>query len=497
MAKLTWYNIAICLVVSWGGYAYGFGFAIFVTSLGQPTFYEYFKLDRNILGAINALFNFGLAVGALMQGWLVDLIGRKNAFYVAATSSLVGAALITSSTVIGMLITVRLLHGFGLGMLICLVPLYLTEVAPPRQRGVLSGLTTLSFGMGYFICSWISIGTYYAKTFNVQVRVPLALAMVGPLALLIGLPFIPESPRYLCLKNKPTEAWEVLRKIHHDPEDPSDSAAHAEFVQITRQVDFDKEQKAGYIEMFRNPSWRKRSLLTIFIQFAAQSTGILGIANFLILIFSSLGMSGVMPLLLYAIYTTIGTTCVAIAIFTVDRVGRRTMFLIGFPALALCLLLEGVLQWQYLGSDNKAGLAACVLIIYVYIVMFQCVDGPSFIWMSEIFPTNIRGRGIGLGFFSYFVGAITYTTPSALAFKNIKYRMYFLYMGLCCISTIIVYFYIPETKRLPVEEIGALFGDEVVVHLTADGHGIVEEQMEIKIAGEDVNVAEVHHTEKA
>jgi hypothetical protein len=91
---------------------------------------------------------------------------------------------------------------------------------------------------------------------------------------------------------------------------------------------------------------------------------------------------------------------------------------IGFPALAVLLLLEGILQWQYLGTDNKSGLAGCVFIIFVYIVFFQTVDGPAFIWMSEIFPTNIRSRGIGLGFFSYFVGAITYTTPSALAFKN-------------------------------------------------------------------------------
>ena len=191
MSKLTWYNIGICLIVSWGGYAYGYGFAIFVTSLGQPTFYEYFDLDRehvsfpvlgkklivsaatsnytakqaflrprhghranlssSILGAINALFNFGLAIGALAQGWLVDYIGRKKAFYIAATAALIGAALITSSVTIAMLIAVRLLHGFGLGMLICLVPLYLTEVAPPRQRGVLSGLTTFSFGMGYFV----------------------------------------------------------------------------------------------------------------------------------------------------------------------------------------------------------------------------------------------------------------------------------------------------------------------------------------------------------
>ncbi|KIX02609.1 uncharacterized protein Z518_08551 [Rhinocladiella mackenziei CBS 650.93] len=503
MANLTKYNVAICLVVAWGGYSYGFGFAIFVTSIGQPGFYQYFNLDpsstytakqvphqdfrenisdwaASILGAINALFNFGLAVGALAQGPLADILGRKRAFTLAAVCSLIGAALITGSVAIGMLITVRLLHGFGLGMLICLVPLYLTEVAPPHRRG----------------CAWISIGTYYATNLTVQWRVPLALACIGPLALLIGLPFIPESPRYLTLKGRTHEAWDVLQRIHHDPNDPEDSAAHAEYTQIVRQVEFDKEQEAGYLQMFKKPSWRRRSLLALFIQFAAQSTGaslsILGIANFLVLIFTSLGMTGVMPLLLYAVYSTIGTICVFIAIFTVDKIGRRTMFLIGFPGLAVCLLLEGILQWKYLGTDNKGGLAACLVFIYIYIVIFQCVDGPSFIWMAEIFPTTIRARGISLGFFSYFVGAITYTTPSALAFKNIKYRMYFLYMGLCIISTIIVYFYVPETKQIPVEEIGALFGDEVVVHLTADGHGIVEEQKMVKVEG----ASTVVHTEK-
>jgi len=95
------------------------------------------------------LFNFGLAVGAIAQGWLADAMGRKRAFILASVCSLVGAALIAGSVAIGMIITVRLLHGFGLGMLICLVPLYLTEVAPPHRRGLLSGLTTLSFGMGY------------------------------------------------------------------------------------------------------------------------------------------------------------------------------------------------------------------------------------------------------------------------------------------------------------------------------------------------------------
>ncbi|KAK5942400.1 hypothetical protein PMZ80_004963 [Knufia obscura] len=273
MNGLTWYNIVICLVVSWGGYAYGFGFAAFATSQGQPSFYTYFKLDpasahtANILGACNALFNFGLAMGSLFQGWLCDVVGRKKAFAVAGACSLTGGALITASIAIEMLIVVRLLQGIGLGMLICLVPLYLTEVAPPKKRGLLSGLTTASFAAGYLVCSWIAVGTYYGKSYQVQVRLPLALAMVGPAALLVGLPFIPESPRYLVFKNRASEAWEILRRIHRDPSDPDVSSAHAEYIQIVHQTEKDKEVKAGYIEMFKNPSWRRRSLLALFIQY--------------------------------------------------------------------------------------------------------------------------------------------------------------------------------------------------------------------------------------
>ena len=91
---------------------------------------------------------------------------------------------------------------------------------------------------------------------------------------------------------------------------------------------------------------------------------------------------------------------------------------IGFPLLACCLLAEALLQRQYLDTINKPGNAACVLFIFIYIVCYQCIDGPSFVWAAEIFPTTVRAKGIGLTFFAYFIGAITYTTPAALAFRN-------------------------------------------------------------------------------
>ena len=243
----------------------------------------------SILGAVNALFSAGLAIGSIVQGWATDWLGRKKALAVAGIFSLIGAALVAGSVTISMLIVVRLLQGFGLGMLICLIPLYTTEVAPPHRRGLLSGMTTMSFATGYFVyvtpwpprkavvCqsdetltsflsnSWISFGTAYATNLTLAWRLPLALACVGPLLLLIGLPFIPETPRYLSWLGKDDEAWAVIQKIHHDSQDPTDAVARVEFIQITRQVAHDKQRKPGYLQMLTQPSLRRRSLLVMFL----------------------------------------------------------------------------------------------------------------------------------------------------------------------------------------------------------------------------------------
>ncbi|KAJ9610506.1 hypothetical protein H2200_005283 [Cladophialophora chaetospira] len=482
MIKLSWYNVAIALVIGLGGFSYGFGSAVFVTSLGQPGFYMYYKLDPSseytatVLGAVNAVYFTGAALGSIGQCYLADWLGRKKALAIAGVMGTIGSALVAGSVKVGMLIAVRVLQGAGLGMLLTLVPLYLSEVAPPHRRGFLTGLTVLSFGTGYVISGWIAIGCYHASNLTVAWRTPLALACIPPIALLIGLSFVPETPRFLVWKGRLEEAWTVTQKLHHDPADPHDESAHAEFTQIVRQVEFDKEMNVTFYQMFKKPSWRKRSLSAMFLTFAAQCTGIYGITNYLPVIFQSLGMTGDAPLLLYAGHSTLGTVAVLVSIIIVDKVGRRTLIVWGFLALAMVLLAEALLQWKYIGTDDKAGNAACILFMFIYIVVFQCVDAPAFAWTAEIFPTNLRAKGVSLAIFSLFVGTITFTAPSPLAFRNIGWHMFLLYFALAIVASIVSYFYIVETKNLPMEEIGALFGDEVVVHLTADGHGLVEDK---------------------
>ena len=143
-------------------------------------------------------------------------------------------------------------------------------------------------------------------------------------------------------------------------------------------------------------------------------------------------------------------------------------------------MAEALLQRQYVGTTHKGGLSAGVLFIFLFAAIYGfCIDPVQFVWAAEIFPTTIRAKGLGIAFFGYFGGAITYTTPGAVAFRNIGWKYYMVWFSVTCISAIIVYFFVPETANLALEEIGDLFGDEVVVHLTADGHGIVEvENME-------------------
>lgn len=181
---------------------------------------------------------------------------------------------------------------------------------------------------------------------------------------------------------------------------------------------------------------------------------------------------------------------------------------IGFPLISAVLLIEALLQQRFLGTTNKAGNGAAVAIIYLFVVLYQLVDVPSYVWCAEIFPTTIRAKGMGIAMFVWFVGFITFCTPGAQSFRTMwvflfflratrhtcvsdrsltchnvvsKWKTYLIYMALCLVAEVLTYYLIPETKGKPIEEIGALFGDEVALHMTANGEGILEKPEGIQL----------------
>lgn len=156
------------------------------------------------------------------------------------------------------------------------VPLWITEVVPPKDRGILADATAVFVNIGYVSASYVGVGFFYYKDAPLSIwRAPLAIGCLPCLICLIWVPFVPESPRYLLLKDQTEKAWRIVKDLHSTKEDVNSTYARAEFHQMRSQLALDRTLKAGYIEMFRRPSYRKRCFMGFGLIFALQSSGVL------------------------------------------------------------------------------------------------------------------------------------------------------------------------------------------------------------------------------
>ncbi|CAK7228951.1 hypothetical protein SCUCBS95973_007056 [Sporothrix curviconia] len=503
MVATSRYNLSIVMFVALSSLTYGYAFSVFSTSIGQAGFYEYFDLSttgpragytNSMLGAINALFSAGAAFGALSIAWLPDWMGRKKAIQLAATVSLIGGALVAGCATIPMLVVVRLIQGIGVGQCITITPIYLSEVAPPARRGFLAGQNAVGLVTGYFIASWVGYGTYFATNATFAWRFPLALSCFFPLVLLIGSPWVPESPRWLLWKDRADEAWAITERLHHDPRDPNQVQAKEEFYQMRVQIEYDRTQDLSMWYMFKKPSLRHRILLSCGVLFGGQACGPLVVNNYSVLIYENLGMSGSMPLLMYAVYVVVGASVNIIAAFIMDRVGRRPLLCIGFLCTTITMSIETALVAKYASSENKGGNAAAVLFLFLFVAGYGvCVDSTAFVYCAEVYPTMYRAKGMALGLFVYYIGSIAFLTPAATAMSHIGWRFYLVFVVCSFVAFVLAYFFVVETARLSLEEINEVFGDTVVINLTnatAEERAQIDEVIAEKARGEHVDIAE-------
>lgn len=163
-------------------------------------------------------------------------------------------------------------------MILAATPLYMNEVVPNTLRGGLVDIHAVFLLLGYTIQGWVGFGFYFWKTGGDKTwRPPLALQCAWPLMLLIALPLVPESPRWLILQDRIEEANAILTKLHADPSDPADTYAKAELYQIQKQIAIDRTLGSSWVDMFKKPSNRKRCIL------AMATTGIVSCSGVLVI----------------------------------------------------------------------------------------------------------------------------------------------------------------------------------------------------------------------
>ncbi|OQU95814.1 hypothetical protein CLAIMM_01981 [Cladophialophora immunda] len=487
--NLTAFNLAIVFSLCLGSLSYGYSFSIVSTTLGQPSWYTYFDLSQDptnprydftnsILGTINGVFSAGGCFGALFVAWACDRLGRRSSILLAGPVAVVGGALQGGAAHIAMFLVGRLLSGFAVGMLVVLVPLFQSEVAPPATRGFLVAQHGVILVLGYVLAAWIGVACYFSSNPHFQWRFPLCLQSLWPLCMLALVPVIPESPRWLLMNGKPKEAWAVIHKLHHSGKvdggggggcgEVRSHFAREEFYQIFRQVEVDLSlaSQETVWTLFTKPSYRRRMICAFLTTFGTESTGILVIYNYSVLLYQGLGFSGSTSLILAASYVTVACIGNYINSILVDKVGRVKLFVTGCIGCMVCLSFETALSAEYIGSNHTAGLSAGVFFLFAYVAFYgSCLDANTFVYCSEIFPTHIRSRGVAFSISILFLSTIAYLTPAPTAFGNIGWRYYLVFIVLTAICTPCMWYLFPETKGLSLEEIGEKFGDEVVVHL--------------------------------
>ncbi|KAI1613805.1 general substrate transporter [Exophiala viscosa] len=483
------YTVFVILFMAMGSVTFGFSAANIGITLGQPSYIKYMGLAtaKNasaLIGGMNGAFYGGGFFGSCFHGWVANKYGRKWSIAIGCMFVLVSGGILTGSANVAMFIAFRFFNGWGCFQLLAGVPLWITEVVPPKARGMLADIHAVGLNTGYTVSAYAGVGFFYTHSASAW-RPPIALQMVPPLIVLSGIYWIPESPRWLLTRGRDQEAWTIVRRLHVSLKDKDDSFAQAEFRQMKAQIEFESTLESGYLHIWKRPSYRKRAFMTVYLTFSMFTTGILVVNTYGATIYKSLGYDDAIGLQFQAGYVLCCLVFNIIAMTFVDRVPRNKLISFGFFCVMTCLIVETALQKYYIGTTDKAGLIGAVVVIFAFATSFSLfMDGPCYFYIAEIWPTHLRAYGYTLGIGALAVTNIIWLEAAPTAFANIGWRYYIFFIIFCAIACVTSFLVFPDTLHKPLEEIAAMFGDDDLVMLY---------QRDLVAAGSDSGTSEKHN----
>jgi sugar porter (SP) family MFS transporter len=384
----------------------------------------------------------GATVGALSGGRLADTFGRRLMLLVTAVIFVAGAIVCASAGSVGVLIAGRIVVGLGIGLSSTTVPVYISEVSPAGARGWQVSLFQLAVTVGILGAYLVDYG--FGKSGGW--RWMLGLAVVPGAMLGLGMLAMPETPRWLAEHGHGDAARKVLARIRGTQD------VQAEYGEIQETLSQAKER--GHFSDLLAPYVRPALTVGIGLAIFQQITGINTVIYYAPTIIQSAGI----PSATGAILATAGIGLVnvfmtIVAMWLIDRVGRRPLLLTGISGMVVCLGILGFVFHTHQPSSGQGWLA--VLILMAYVASFAISLGPIF-WLliSEIYPLKIRGIAEGTAAGTNWAANLLVS----LTFLSLVQALgpswtFWLYGLLATGSLLFSYFVVPETKGRTLEEI--------------------------------------------
>lgn len=432
--------LAISCVAALGGLLFGFDTA--VISGAVPAIQTYFKLNEYALGWAVSSILIGCALGAVIAGKLADRFGRRTVLMICAVLFGLSAIGAGQAGTLAAFVAFRIVGGLGVGAAAIVSPLYISETAPAAWRGRLVSLYQLAIVFGIllaYLCNY----AFASRADGWR----LMFASQALPALLFGLCLIavPETPRWLVYRKRMAEAAVILNKT------VGAAAAPAELALIEKS--FRSSHGASLRELF-DPAYRSVLGMGILLAIFQQVTGINAILYYAPTIFARTGLDASSSLLQTLALGSVNLLATFGAIAWVDRLGRRSLLLLGsavmgvsLSALALCFYA------RYF--DGYLVLALMLL----YVAAFACTLGPvTWVYLSEVFPNRIRAMAMSAATLALWLAdfGVAYAFPVMNAHLGIALTL--LSYAICCaLAFAYVGARVPETKGRHLEELEAVF----------------------------------------
>jgi sugar porter (SP) family MFS transporter len=422
-----------------GGYLFGFDFAV-ITG-GLPFLREQFGLDAFWEGFTTGSLALGCIVGCVIAGGMADKYGRKPGLLFAAAIFCLSSLSMAIAPNLSFFIVSRFFAGIGVGMASMLSPMYIAEVSPPEVRGRMVAINQLTIVLGQVITHFEN---FQLRNIGPDAwRWMFGLGMVPSFLFLLGMFFVPESPRWLLRAGKDAESRSILGRV-----------GDANFVNTTMEAirkTLVGEIKTNYRHVFAKavlPAVIIGIGLAVFQQFC----GINVVFNYTTNIFKSIGASS-SEQLLQAVYISIANLIFTlVAMSLVDKWGRRPLMLIGAGGLAVLYVVIGYIL--HIGSGS--GLSVFILMaIGIYAMSLAPL---TWVLISEIFPNNVRGIATSIAviclWMAYFI--LVFTFP--IIERNFGDALAFwVYAVICVFGFLFIYLKLPETKGKSLEAIENYF----------------------------------------
>lgn len=426
----------ISFISALGGYLFGFDFAVISGAL--PFLRQTFELSAWWEGFLTGSLALGCMVGCLAAGKLADRYGRKPGLMLAAlifTLSSLGMAWSSGFT---MFVIMRFAAGIGVGMASILSPLYIAEISPAHMRGRNVSINQLTIVIGILVTNLVNYTL--ADKGDDAWRWMFGLGAVPSLIFLIGVAWLPESPRWLVGKGRLQQAEQTLRRIGDDGFVKSTfSDIETSLQGVTRQ---------SYKAVFEK-AVRPAVIIGITLAVFQQLCGINIVFNYTSTIFASVGADLDSQLFETISIGIVNLVFTLVAMWQVDKLGRRPLMLIGSLGLSIVYIVLAFLL------KNQADTGWISLFVLLAIAMYATSLAPvTWVLIAEIFPNKIRGIASSIAVVSlwgaYFI--LVFTFP-VLAEQLGTYGPFYLYAGICLLGFLFVRSKVKETKGQTLEQL--------------------------------------------